>query len=103
MVEWQITHRIKQKLACQNVKHAFRTPRQQRKAPALELNDVKFIEGTITYPTAGEYNDLIDGKYEKIIFVKTWEGRTITAEISPEHTKKMLKKENRSQGGNPDA
>ena len=52
---------------------------------------MKLIDGTIKFLTAGEYNDLIDGKYEKTIYVKTWEGRTITAEISPEHTTKIVK------------
>ena len=91
MVEWQITHYIEQKLACKNKKRVFRSPRQQHAAPAHELNDLKLIDGTITFLTAGESNDLIDGKYEKTTYVKTWVGRTITAEISPEHTTKIVK------------
>ena len=97
MVEWRITHRIKQKLACKNKKHAFRSQRQQHAAPALEHNDAKLIEGTITYPTAGECNDLIDGRYEKTIYVKTCEGKTITAEISLEQTTKIVKRKNEAK------
>ena len=30
----------------------------------------------------GKYNDLTDGRYEKIIYVKTWKGKTITVKIN---------------------
>ena len=53
MVGWQITHRIKRKLLCENRKHALRSRRQQRAAPALELNDVKLIDGMDTNPIEG--------------------------------------------------
>ena len=62
---------------------------------------MKLIEGTITYPTAGEYNDLIDGSYEKTVYVKTWEGKTITAEISLEQTTKIVKKRIEAKTGIP--
>ena len=37
--------------------------------------------------------------HEKTIFVKTWEGRTITAEISPEHTTKIVKRKIEAKTG----
>ena len=71
MVGWQINHYIEQKLARKNKKRVFRSPRQQRAAPALELNDAKLTEGMDTNPTEGKYNDLINGVHEKTKNVKT--------------------------------
>ena len=96
MVVWQITHYVEQKLARKNKKRAFRSPRQQHAAQALELNDAVLMERTATYPTEGRYNDLIDGRYEKTINVKTCEGKTITAQISLEQTTKDREKKDRS-------
>ena len=51
--------------------------------------------------TEGMYKNLRDGKYEKTLYVKTWEGRTITAEISPEHTTKIMKRKIEAKTGIP--
>ena len=93
MVGWQITHRIEQKLVRENRKHAFRSQRQQREAPALELDDTKLNVGMDEKLEESKYNDLTDGRYEKTIYVKTWEGKTITVEISLEQTMEIAKRQ----------
>ena len=40
-----------------------------------------------------KYDDLIDGRYEKTIYVKTWRGKTITAKINPKHTVENMKEQ----------
>ena len=57
---------------------------QQQKAIALALGEMAPNDEYGSYTSEGIYNDLIDGKYEKTIYVKTWTSRTITVVISPE-------------------
>ena len=46
-----------------------------------------------SYTSEGMYKDLIDGKYEKTIYMKTWTSRTITAVFGPERVTKVVKEE----------
>ena len=39
------------------------------------------------------HENLIDGKYEKTIYVKTWSGKTTIATISPQHMVSDVKKQ----------
>ena len=92
MMGWQSAHYKKQKHECRSKKHAVRSSRQQQsEAPALELDDTALIGEDGSRTTEGKYKDLENGMYEKTIYVKTWEGRTITAEISSEHTTIIVK------------
>ena len=101
MVERQITHNIEQKPTRQNRKRALRSLRQQHAAPALELHDVMLIEDNDTYPTEGMYNDLIDGRYEKTIYVKSWTGRTVSLVTDHDHAVGTLKRQLEAKTGIP--
>ena len=71
MVVWKIAHYKKQKHDRESKKHACRSLRQQqREAPALELDDTLLIGEDGSHPTEGKYNDLIDGRHKKTIYVK---------------------------------
>ena len=61
-------------------------------APALELNGVNLIEDMDTNPIEGKYNDLMNGMYEKTIYVKTWAGKTITVETDLKHTMEIVQR-----------
>ena len=41
----------------------------------------------------GRYDDLIDGKYEKTVHVKTWNGKRIIAKVSSQRTVDSMKKQ----------
>ena len=101
MVGWQIAHYIEQKHDRKNKNHAFRSPRQQREAPALELNDTMLIEEDGTYPTEGKYKDLFDGMYKKTIYVKTWTGRTVSLETDLDREVETVKRQLEAKTGIP--
>ena len=101
MVERQITIHIKQKRARVNKKHAFRSPWQQRAAPAPELNDAKLIGEMDMKLNEGKYNDLTDGRYDKTIYVKTWTGRTVSLVTYPDHAVGTLKRQLETKTGIP--
>ena len=101
MVGWHNAHSEKQKHG-RNKKHAFRSSRhQQSEAPALELDGSVLIGENGSNTTEGKYKDLDDNRYEKTIYVKTWEGRTITAKISPERTTEIVKLQIEAKTGIP--
>ena len=101
MVERQITHNTEQKPAPQNKKHAFRSPRQQHAALALNLYDVMLIEGNDTYPTEGKCKDLFDGMYKKTIYVKTWTGRTVSLETDLDREVETMTRQLEAKTGIP--
>ena len=55
-------------------------------ALAHELNDTELIGGMDVKLNEGKYNDLIDGRYEKTIYVKSWTGRTVSFEVDLDHS-----------------
>ena len=101
MVGWQNADFDKQKHG-KNKEHAFRSSRQQqREAQALALDDSVPTDEIGPDITEGKYKNLDDGKYEKTKNVKTWEGRTITAEISSEHITEIVKRKIEANTGIP--
>ena len=93
MVGWQNANGDKQKQNG-NKKPVFRSSQQQQhKATALDLSEVAPDDEFGSYTSEGMYKDLIDGKYEKTIYMKTWTGRTITAVFGPERVTKIVKEE----------
>ena len=50
-------------------------------------------DGMITKINEGKYDDLIDGKYEKTVYVKTWNDKTIIAKISSQQMVDSLMKQ----------
>ena len=49
----------------------------------------------------GKYNDLIDGRYEKTIYVKTWRGRTVSLVTDLDHAVGTLKRQLEAKTGIP--
>ena len=49
----------------------------------------------------GQYNDLIDGRYEKTIYVKTWGGRTVSLVTDLDHAVGTLKRQLEAKTGIP--
>ena len=71
---------VKQKQIPETEKHAHRSQRQLM-LQAHEHGSAELNGGMDEMLNEGKYNDLIDGRYEKTIFVKTWTGKTITVDI----------------------
>ena len=61
-------------------------------ALAHELNDTELIGGMDVKLNEGKYNDLIDGRYEKTIYVKSWTGRTVSLEVDLDHAVETVKR-----------
>ena len=55
-------------------------------------------DGMITKINEGKYDDLIDGKYEKTVYVKTWNDKTIIAKISSQQKVDSLRAEKSLDG-----
>ena len=55
--------------------------------------DVKLNEGV--------YNDLIDGRYEKTIYVKSWTGRTVSLVTDLDHAVGTVKRQLEAKTGIP--
>ena len=53
---------------------------------------MNLIEDMDTNPIKGQYNDLMNGMYEKTIYVKTWAGKTITVEPDLKHTMEIVRR-----------
>ena len=49
----------------------------------------------------GKYNDLIDGRYEKTIYVKTWRGRTVSLVTDFDHAVGKLERQLEAKTGIP--
>ena len=102
MVVWQIAHYKKQKHDRESKKHACRSLRQQqREAPALELDDTLLIGEDGSHPTEGKYNDLIDGRHKKTIYVKTCTGRTVSVEADLNRDVESVKRQLEVKTGIP--
>ena len=90
MGERQNTQTTKPKQLQDNSEHAHRSQRQLM-LQALELDSAELNGGMDGMLNEGKYNDLIDGRYEKTIFVKTWTGKTIIVEIDLKYTVDTVK------------
>ena len=86
----QNTQDKKQKPRPTNKIHAHRS-QQQPMLQAHELDNTELNSGVDKKLEEGKYNDLTDGRYEKIIYVKTWKGKTITVKINLKHTVENVK------------
>ena len=74
---------------------------QQREAQAYVLEDAVFTDENGSELTEGMHKYPEDGMYEKTIYVKTWTGRTITAEFSPGNVTECLKRKIEEKTGIP--
>ena len=75
--------------------------RQQREAQAFAIEDAKLSDENGLELTEGMHKNTENGRYKKTIYVKTWTGRTITAEISPGNVAKYLKRQIEEKTGIP--
>ena len=75
--------------------------RQQREAQASAIEDAKLSDENGSELNEGMHKNTENGKYKKTIYVKTWTGRTITAEISPGNVAKYLKRQIEEKTGIP--
>ena len=75
--------------------------RQQREAQAFAIEDAKLSDENGLELTEGMHKNTKNGRYKKTIYVKTWTGRTITAEISPGNVAKYLKRQIEEKTGIP--
>ena len=87
----QNTQTKKPKQLQNNSEHAHRSQRQQHAVQAPELDSTELNGGMDEMLNEGKYNDLIDGRYEKTIYVKTWTGKSITVEIDLRYTVDTVK------------
>ena len=58
---------------------------------ARELNNTEPNGEVDKKLETGKFDDLIEAKYEKTIYVKIWKGKTITAKINLKHTVESMK------------
>ena len=86
------TQNENQKQKISNEKQAHRVE-QQLTLQAHELDDTVSNRIVDREPDEGMHENLIDGKYKKTIYVKTWCGKTIIATISPQHMVSDVKKQ----------
>ena len=74
---------------------------QQREAQAYVIEDAVFTDENGLELTEGMHKNPEDSRYEKTIYVKTWAGRTITAEISLGNVTESLKRKIEEKTGIP--
>ena len=65
------------------------------------LSDADLIGGMDVKLNEGKYNDLIDGRYEKTIYVKTWTGRTVSLVTDLNHAVGTVKRQLEAKTGIP--
>ena len=90
MGEWQNTPKTKQKQKLDNETHAHRS-QLQLMLQARELNNKELNGGVDKKINEVKYDDLTDGVYEKLMYVKTWKGNTITVKINLKNTMDTVK------------
>ena len=74
---------------------------QQRILQALKSEDEVYNEDFGTKTKEGKYGNLTDGRYEKTIYVKTWNGKTVTAKINLKNTVERLKEQLKEKTNTP--
>ena len=95
----QNTQNLKQKQKMK-IKPVHRS-QQQRILQAFKSEDEVYNEDIGTKTKEGKYGNLTDGSYEKTIYVKTWNGKTITAKINLKHTVESLKERLKERTNTP--
>ena len=95
----QNTQKLKQKTKTK-IKQVHRS-QQQRILQALKSEDEVYNEDIGTKTKEGKYGNLTDGRYEKTIYVKTWNGKTITAKINLKNTVESLKEQLKEKTNTP--
>ena len=82
-------------------KRCSSTPASSPCASAHELDDTVPTRGVDKKLEGGKNENLIDGKYKKTVYVKTWSGKTISATISLQNTVENMKEQIEEKTPNP--
>ena len=82
-------------------KHAHRPQQAAHVASAHELDNTVPTRGVDKKLKGGKNENLIDGKYKKAVYVKTWSGTTISATISLQTTVENMKEQIEEKTPNP--